>query len=161
MRDIERIISPKWLEKVKIHPLKKFKLCRKTGAGVMEHTKYKILLIEDNLLDRMAFERFVDEQELHHDCKAVSSISEAKKILKAEQFDIIISDYSLGDGTALDILNSIKDIPVILITAAEEEEVADNVMRAGAYDCLPKDLDRNYLKAVPQIIENAVCCRTK
>lgn len=122
----------------------------------MEYTKYKVLLIEDNMLDRMAFERFVYDQKLHYNYTAVSSISEAKEILKTEQFDIIISDYSLGDGTALDILNSIKDVPIILITAAEDEEVADKVLRAGAYDLLPKDLDRNYLKAVPKIIKNAV-----
>jgi len=122
----------------------------------MEYKKYKVLLIEDNMLDRMAFERFVCDQKLHYDYTAVRSISEAKEKLKTEQFDIIISDYSLGDGTALDILNSIKDIPIILITAAEDEEVGVNALRAGAYNYLPKDLDRNYLKAVPKIIENVV-----
>jgi len=104
----------------------------------------------------MAFKRFVDEQKLGYDYTEARSISEAKEKLKTEQFDIIISDYSLGDGTALDILNSIKDIPIILITAAEDEEVGVNALRAGAYNYLPKDLDRNYLKAVPKIIENVV-----
>ena len=36
----------------------------KPGAAVMEHAKYKVLLIEDNKLDRMAFERFVEDQKL-------------------------------------------------------------------------------------------------
>ena len=122
----------------------------------MEHTKYKVLLIEDNKLDRMAFERFVYNQKLQYDYTAARSISEAKEILKSEQFDIIVSDYSLGDGTALDILNSVKDIPIILITAAEDEQVAINARRAGTYDYLPKDLNRNYLKSVPKTIENAI-----
>jgi len=122
----------------------------------MEYTKYKVLLIEDNKLDRMAFERFVYNQKLQYDYTAAQSISEAKEILKSEQFDIIVSDYSLGDGTALDILNSVKDIPIILITAAEDEEIPINARRAGTYDYLPKDLNRNYLKAVPKTIENAI-----
>lgn len=122
----------------------------------MEYTKYKVLLIEDNKLDRMAFERFVFDQKLQYDYTAAQSISEAKEILESEQFDIIVSDYSLGDGTALDILNSVKDTPIILITAAEEEEVPINARRAGTYDYLPKDFDRNYLKAVPKTIENAI-----
>ena len=122
----------------------------------MEYRKYKVLLIEDNKLDRMAFERFVFNQKLQYDYTAAQSISEAKEILKSEQFDIIVSDYSLGDGTALDILNSVKDTPIILITAAEEEEVPINARKAGTYDYLPKDLDRNYLKAVPKTIENAI-----
>jgi len=123
---------------------------------VMEYTKYKVLLIEDNKLDRMAFERFVYDQKLQYDYTAAKSISEAKEILESEKFDIIVSDYSLGDGTALDILNSVKDIPIILITAAEEEEVPISAWKAGTYDYLPKDFDRNYLKMVPKTIENAI-----
>jgi len=122
----------------------------------VECTKYKVLLIEDNKLDRMAFERFVYNEKLQYDYTVAQSTSEAKEILKSEQFDIIVSDYSLGDGTALDILNAVKDIPIILITAAEEEEVPINAWKAGTYDYLPKDLDRNYLKAVPRTIENAI-----
>ena len=122
----------------------------------MEYTKYKVLLIEDNKLDRMAFERFVYNQKLQYDYTAAQSISEAKKLLKSEHFDIIVSDYSLGDGTALDILNSVKDIPIILITASEDEQIPINAWEAGTYDYLPKDFDRNYLEAVPKTIENAI-----
>jgi len=61
------------------------------GAAVMEDTKYKVLLIEDNKLDRMAFERFLEDEKLLYDYKAAQSISEAKEILKSEQFDIIVS----------------------------------------------------------------------
>lgn len=122
----------------------------------MNYTKYKVLLIEDNKLDRMAFERFVYNQKLRYDYTAAKSITEAKEILKSEHFDIIVSDYSLGDGTALDILNAVKDIPIILITATEDEQVPINARSAGTYDYLPKDLDRNYLQAVPKTIENAI-----
>ena len=122
----------------------------------MENTTYKVLLIEDDTLDRMAFERFLEDEKLLYDYKAARSISEAKEILKSEQFDIIVSDNSLGDGTALDILNSVKHIPIILITGAADEQVAIEAWRAGAYDYLPKDFDRNYLKAVPKAIENAI-----
>jgi len=128
----------------------------KPGAAVMEHTKYKVLLIEDNKLDRMAFERFLKDEKLLYDYTAAKSISEAKEILKSNQFDIIVSDYSLGDGTALDILNSVKHIPIILITGAADEQVAIEAWRAGTYDYLPKDFDRNYLKAVPKTIEKAI-----
>jgi DNA-binding NtrC family response regulator len=128
---------------------------------VMEDTKYRVLLIEDNKLDRMAFERFVDDQKLPYDYTAAQSISQARQILKSRHFDIIISDYSLGDGTALDILNSVKDIPIILITAAEDERVALKALKAGTYDYLPKDFNRNYLKAVPETIENAIAHHRK
>lgn len=122
----------------------------------MEDTKYKVLLIEDDKLDRMAFKRFVEDEKLPYDLTAVRSISEAKDILGSEQFDIIVSDYSLRDGTALNILNSVKHIPIILITAAADEQVAIMTWRAGAYDYLPKDHNRKYLRAVPKTIEKAI-----
>jgi PAS domain S-box-containing protein len=122
----------------------------------MEHTTYKVLLIEDDVLDQMAFERFLQDEKLLYDYKIADSVSEAQSILGSEQFDIIVSDYSLGDGTALDILNSVKNTPIILTTGIADEQVAIKAWRAGAYDYLSKDLDRNYLKAVPKAIENAL-----
>ena len=122
----------------------------------MEYTKYKVLLIEDDELDCMAFQRFINDQKLLYDCTEARSVSEAREILKSDKFDVIVSDYSLGDGTALDILNTVKDTPIILITGAADEQVAINAWRAGAYDYLPKDIDLNYLKAVPKAIENAI-----
>jgi len=123
---------------------------------IVEDTKHKILLIEDNKLDQVAFTRFVKDESPPYDCTIAGSVSEAQSILDIEQFDIIVSDYRLGDGTALDILRSVKNIPVIVVTGSGDEEVAINAWKAGAYDYLVKDLDRTYLKAMPKTIENVI-----
>jgi len=122
----------------------------------MNDTRRKVLLIEDNNLDRIAFERYVENKKLPYDYRTARSISEATNILSSEQFDVIVSDHSLGDGTAIEILNSVKHTPIILTTAAADEQVAIEAWRAGAYDYLPKDIDRNYLQAIPRTIENAI-----
>jgi PAS domain S-box-containing protein len=122
----------------------------------MEHTKCKILLIEDDKIDQLVFERFVEDEELPYDCTIVGSVSEALRILDCEQFDVIVSDYSLGDGTALDILNSVKTTPIVLTTGVGDEGVAVKAWKAGAYDYLPKDHEHNYLKALPKAIDNAI-----
>ncbi len=122
----------------------------------MENNRNKILLIEDDKLDQMAFERFVKDEKLPYDYTAVGSILDAQSILASEQFDVIISDYSLGDGTALDILDSIKDIPIIVVTGAGDEEVAINAWKGGAYDYVIKDIERYYLKSIPRVIKNAI-----
>ena len=119
-----------------------------------ENTVYKILLIEDDTIDQMTFQRFVEMAKLPYNYTIAGSVSEAQSILGSEQFDIIISDYSLGDGTALDILNLVKNIPIILTTGAADEAVAIRAWKAGAYDYLPKGHD--YLKAIPKAIENAI-----
>ena len=122
----------------------------------MENTRYKILLIEDDKLDQMAFKRMLDEEELPYDCTVAGSVSEAKDILSLGRFDVVISDYSLGDGTAFDIIDLALNTPIILVTGAGNEEVATKAWKAGAYDYLIKDHERNYLKTVPITIENAV-----
>ena len=122
----------------------------------MENTRYNILLIEDDKLDQMAFTRLVEEEDLPYDCKIAGSVSEARTILGREGFDVILTDHSLGDGTAFDILDSVKNTPIIVVTGAGSEETAIKAWRVGAYDYLVKDVERNYLKAVPITIENAV-----
>jgi PAS domain S-box-containing protein len=122
----------------------------------MVNTRYKILLIEDNELDQMAFKRFVDDNAIPYDYTIAGSVSEAQYALNCDRFDIIIADHSLGDGTAFDILTSAKDTPIIVVTGAGDEETAVKVWKAGAYDYLIKDLDQNYLKAIPITVENAV-----
>ena len=122
----------------------------------MENIRYKILLVEDNELDQMAFKRCVDDNAIPYDCTIAGSVSEARDALDRDRFDIIIADHSLGDGTAFDILDLAKDTPIIVVTGAGDEETAVKVWKAGAYDYLIKDLDQNYLKAIPITVENAV-----
>lgn len=92
----------------------------------MEEAVYRILLIEDNELDQMAFTRFIKMAELPYDYTIAGSVSQAMSILESDRFDVIVSDYSLGDGTALDILDFAAGTPIIVVTAADAEEVAIN-----------------------------------
>lgn len=122
----------------------------------MENTRYKILFIEDNQLDQMAFKRFVDENNIPYDCTIAGSVSEAQQALDSDRFDIVITDHSLGDGTAFEILKLAVNTPVIVVTGAGDEETAIKAWKAGAYDYLIKDLNQNYLKAIPITVENAI-----
>ncbi|MCX5638279.1 MAG: ATP-binding protein [Planctomycetota bacterium] len=126
----------------------------------MEGERYKILLVEDNEIDQMAFKRFVEHNALPYDCIVAGSVSEAQSVLGFEQFDIVISDYSLGDGTAFDILGLVKDIPTIIVTGAGDQEIAVKAWKAGAYDYLVKDSELNYLKALPITVENTIRHKT-
>ncbi len=122
----------------------------------MEETTFKVLLIEDDKLDQMAFKRFVQDEELPYDYMVAGSLSQAQGLLGSQEFDVIVSDYFLGDGTGLDIVNSAENIPVILVTGAGDEKVAMEAWKAGAYDYLTKDIDHGYLKILPKTILNAI-----
>ncbi len=116
----------------------------------------RILLIEDDIVDQLAFKRHVEREKLPYRFDAVKSLAEAKKILSAEAFDVIISDYNLGDGTAIDVCELWKGVPLIIITGAGNEGIAVKALKSGAYDYITKDKDRNYLKVLPLTVQKAV-----
>ena len=122
----------------------------------MENTRYKVLLIEDNQIEQRMFQRFVETNSIPYDCVIAGSVTEASRILNSGKFDIVISDHDLGDGTAFDVLELAKSMPIIVVTGAGDEETAVKAWKAGAYDYLIKDVDQNYLKAIPITVENAV-----
>ncbi len=103
----------------------------------------------------MAFERYVRREGLAYDVAAASSVEEARRMLEQGRFDVVLTDYHLGDSTGVEILDWDPGIPVIVITGAGNEQIAVQALRAGAYDYLVKDADRQYLEIMPVTIDNA------
>ncbi len=116
----------------------------------------RILMVEDNLIDQMIFQQFVQESGLPYQCTIVDSVASTEQVLNSQVFDIVLVDYLLGDGNAFDIIHRIKNIPIIVITGAGDEEIAIKAMKNGAYDYIVKDMDRNYLKVLPLTVNNAI-----
>ncbi len=122
----------------------------------METVRHKVLVIEDDKVDQMAFRRFVKENNIPYDYTIAGSVAEAKAILASKSFDIIIVDYLLGDGTAFDIFDLEIDAPLIVTTGSGDEEVAVKAMQVGASDYLIKDPENNYLTVLPATVKNAI-----
>ena len=120
-------------------------------------TPIRVLLVEDDAVDRMAFERFVRRRQLGYELAAVSSVDEAQRLLDERSFDIVLTDYHLGEATGIEVLALEPGVPVIVITGAGNEQTAIRALRAGAYDYLVKDAARQYLEMMPVTIDNA--CR--
>jgi len=122
----------------------------------MKTQAIKILFVEDDDVDQLAFKREVTRQKLDYFIQYANSFEEAKSFLKSQSYDIVITDYNLGDGNALNVLEYVKKIPLIVITGAGDEEIAISTMKAGAYDYIVKDQERLYLQRLPDIIDNAI-----
>ena len=123
----------------------------------MESERIKILLVEDDRVDQMAFERFAKEEGLPYDYVIAGSVFEGKDILGSNRFDVVVMDYSLGDGTALDLFEHVNpDIPVVVATGSGNEDIAVEAMKAGCTDYIVKDPLRNYLKILPATVNNAI-----
>lgn len=122
----------------------------------MVKKKEKILMVEDDRVDQMAFERFVHMGQFPYNYCLASSLKEAKTMLANEHFDAIVSDYFLGDGDAFDLFVEAKGTPIILITGAGNEEIAVKAMKEGAYDYLIKDPDSRYLNILSVALKNTI-----
>lgn len=118
--------------------------------------KMKILHIEDDKVDRMAFEKFFKKGNLQYDLTISVSVEEAREALKNNEFDIVLSDYQLGDGTVMDIMDLTNKTPVIIVTGEGDENIAVKALKEGATDYLVKDAESKYLNILPITIENAL-----
>ena len=116
----------------------------------------KILLVEDEEIDQAVFIRNIQREGLPYDAVIVSSVQEAKSTLSKQKFDVVVTDYHLGADTAFDLLGELHDIPFIVTTGLGDEEIAVKAMKLGASDYLTKDMQGNYLKTLPTVVENAI-----
>lgn len=115
----------------------------------------RVLLVEDDEIDRMAFERFVCREGLGYEVAVAQSLAEARDALERQSFDVILADLHLSDGDGIELLEIGSAPPVIVVTGAGDETTAVRAMRAGAFDYLIKDRERRYLDLVPVTIEKA------
>ncbi len=122
----------------------------------MEKTKIRLLLVEDDRVDQMAFKRLVNNEKLPYEVQVAGSVLGAKNLISSHEFDVVIADYLLGDGTFFDLMDRFVDVPVIVTTGAGNEETAVEAMKAGACDYLIKDSQGNYLHALPLVVNRAI-----
>lgn len=115
-----------------------------------------ILLVDDDKIDRMAVVRLVRAHNLPYTMDTAGSLAEAREKLAHNNYDLMMLDYMLGDGTGIELMPSAKGIPVIFVTGSGDEHIAVNAMKMGAYDYLIKDPERNYLTILPQTVETVM-----
>ena len=115
----------------------------------------RLLVIDDDYFDIMAFKRFfknIDTIEL----ETVQSISEAIEKIKTIHFDILISDFNLKDGNAFELLEVKGDIPIVIVTGVDSGQIAIEALKVGAYDFIIKDSKGDYIKTLPIVIRNSI-----
>jgi DNA-binding response OmpR family regulator len=78
-----------------------------------------------------------------HTHSAYATVASMLAALKCERFDLLIVDWMLPDGTGESVLDWVRqnlgwDVPVIVVTAREEEAIVVAALRAGADDYVVK-----------------------
>lgn len=109
----------------------------------------RVLLVEDDEMLGDAVKTHVHRQ--GHAVDWALSRDEAEASLGAAEYDLILLDLRLPDGSGLDILKGLRahrdEVPVIIMTA--HDQVSDRIagLNAGADDYLVKPVDLGELQA--------------
>ena len=82
--------------------------------------------------------------------RTASDLNGARRLLKAERFDLCLTDMRLPDGDGLDLVAWIQEnraaVPVAVITAHGNIESAVRALKLGAFDFVSKPLDLGVLR---------------
>lgn len=120
--------------------------------------KLRLFLIEDRdefaLLIRKSLER------MGHHVTCCRTAADALIILSQTSFDLILLDQVLDDMPGLDLLQRLTregfSIPVLMVTAHGDEQLATRVLRAGALDYIVKDPALSFLGDLPKRVSESV-----
>lgn len=110
--------------------------------------KMKILLVDDNA-------DLIDTIKLGFAAKGLSltgvcSADEALVLMKAQDYDIIITDYKMEDIDGLEFLEQIRELPGnpirVMISAFGTEDVVARAYDLGIDDFVPKPFDEKSIE---------------
>ncbi len=142
----------------------------------MDKEKFSILLVDDDEVDRMTVKRSLKKAgfsafltEVENGQEAIAELQKYKNNLVSisetndsyptvettnNNFDLILLDYHLPDRNGLNLIAEIKalnlNLPIIVLTGQGDEEIAVEIMKAGAVDYLSKG------KIQPNILVKAI-----
>lgn len=106
-----------------------------------------ILIVEDDITFSLMLTTWLGKKGFV--VRSSSSVSDAKRRLGEEAFDLVISDLRLPDSDGIDLLKWLKSthpsLPLIMMTSYAEIQTAVQVMKLGAADYIAKPLNPDEL----------------
>ena len=110
----------------------------------MRQTVWNVLLVEDNPGDaRLLKERLREIDAAQFALTSVETLAAALDCVTHDQFDVGLLDLGLPDARGLEVVRRMHevapDVPVLVLTALNDEAVAIRSLHEGAQDYLVKD----------------------
>jgi two-component system invasion response regulator UvrY len=121
----------------------------------------KILIVDDHEVVREGVKKILDEQLGAITFGEASTTPEALRLVREQQWDVVILDLSIGEGSGLEALKEMKQIrprlPVLILSMHSEEQYARRAFKAGATGYITKDSPRvELVKAINKVIKGEV-----
>lgn len=111
----------------------------------MEKEKYNIMIVDDAKLSRALLKRIINKTAFAQVDHESSNGSEALEIIKIHNPDLIFMDLVMPGLSGIQTIQKLKKIrnliPIIVISAIEEEELIFEAMKYGAEEFIQKPFD--------------------
>lgn len=125
----------------------------------------RVLLVEDSEDDAILLLRALKKSGYLPECLRVELASEFTAALANQTWDIVLSDYTMPEFSALQALELLQaqqqDLPFIVVSGVMGEESAVAIMKAGAHDYLLKDRLLRLGPAIERELREAEVRRSK
>ena len=132
-------------------------LLERIQAALSIERKDRILVVDDDNINLKITERIL---RIPYDVICVSSGTEAIEYLKEHTPDLILLDLHMPDMNGLELLaklqckSELADIPVIFLTADNDQAAEGKILQAGAMDYIQKPFSAEVLlRRISRILE--------
>src|SRR5258705_12638467 len=115
-------------------------------------SRNRILIVDDEPAVRFGIRDFLELQ--GYEIEEAETCQDARHLFSNSRPDIVIADYMLPDGTALDLLPRLKEIdpeiPLLVLTAHGSIDLAVKAIKEGAEQFLTKPIEMSALQVILQ-----------
>lgn len=109
----------------------------------------RVLVADDHAVVRHGLKQILSEEPDIQEVGEAGSVAEALRMGREAEWDVVILDITMPDGSGLDILRELKhqkpQLPVLVLSVHSEDQYALRVLRSGAAgyltkECAPQEL---------------------
>ncbi|MFK0732696.1 MAG: ATP-binding protein [Gloeotrichia echinulata IR180] len=123
----------------------------------MEQT-LKILVVDDDEVDRITVRRALTTAGVRMQLFEVANSNDALSAFEHTTYDCVFLDYRLPDQDCLTLIHKLRSlqikVPLVVLTDHKDEEIAVELMKAGATDYLCKSWVSS--ERLAQVLRNAI-----
>lgn len=110
----------------------------------------QILIVEDDATFAQIIEGFLSKN--NYAIEIAADLNQAFKFVDKQEYELLLIDYRLPDGTGLDLLKHVRNkglqVPIIIMTSFNDVRTAVKSIQLGAFDYITKPINPDELLMV-------------
>jgi len=117
----------------------------------------RFIIIDDHYIFRQGVKKIINDAYDHVEFGEAESVEKGVELIRNHSWDLLILDINLPGRSGLDLLNDVKsfnpDLPVLVLSMYEEDQMALRALKTGARGYLTKARTAvNLIDAIERIL---------